>query len=408
VSSRSILINFGQRKTLRGAAHVYAFAVALTSGQHVSGWVPQSAVDPDIARMPTANAPNPNDGEYESDFVLTGGNLADYGSLKVIPGFTDTNGAASDYLVRPGNVLNMLYNLPCMGGVSNDTLPLGARFRRARVEAHAIPLYRPGGQQVVDWLVFVYGQVNGRYGWIARDALTAVPQGAPAPTPPPRGPEPRGPRRAVVEPAGRELLARPRLSQHEHREVGSPEAREGVERVARGRRLPQQRAEGRGLCRRGPAHRRQLHAQQRRPHLERRPGGERHVAHARPGVPAPVAALEVNDADPVRGRAELGVEGRHARVVERQVAARAPPDDHGLGRGAERAAVADGDAEARHGGRGGRPLARLGHHLVVVAAHGAEPTTAHRQGDAGMLYSAPSKRGSARESASGGGWVRGR
>jgi len=185
VSSRSVKINFGQRKTLRGAAHVYAFAVYLTSGQHVSGWVPQSAVDPDIARMRTANAPNPHEGEYESDFVLTGGNLAEYGNLKVIPNFTETNGAASDYLVRPGNVLNMLYNLPCMGGVSNDTLPLGARFRRARVEAHAIPLYRPGGQQVVDWLVFVYGHVNGRYGWIARDALTAVPRGAPAPSPTP-------------------------------------------------------------------------------------------------------------------------------------------------------------------------------------------------------------------------------
>lgn len=189
VSARTTQINFGQRKTLRGAPHVYAFATTLTTGAHVSGWVPQSAVDPDIARMPTADAPRPSAGEYESDFVLTGGDLAAFGDLKVIPGYTDSNGAASDYLVRPGNVLNLLYNLPCMGGVATDTLPLGVRFRRSRVEAHAIPLYRPGGRQVVDWLVFVYGHVNGRYGWIARDALTPVAPGsaapAPAPTPSP-------------------------------------------------------------------------------------------------------------------------------------------------------------------------------------------------------------------------------
>ena len=42
------------------------------------------------------------------------------------------NGAATDYPVRPGNVVNLLHGF--RGGVSDDTMPIGpgTKFRRAK------------------------------------------------------------------------------------------------------------------------------------------------------------------------------------------------------------------------------------------------------------------------------------
>ena len=81
--------------------------------------------------------------------------------------------AASDYLVRPGGVVNLCYNLPGTGGASDDTFPLGAIFRRSRGVTHVdVPLYHPGGPVRVGHLTFVYGHVGARYGWIARDAVS--------------------------------------------------------------------------------------------------------------------------------------------------------------------------------------------------------------------------------------------
>ncbi len=182
VSDRTVMINFGQRKTLRGAVHVYAFAVGLRSGVHVSGWVAERAVQGPIGRMPTASARNPGQGDYESEFVITGGDVAVFGDLKVRPNIPLTeNVAATDYLVRPGAVVNLLYALPGLGGVATDTLPLGAPFRRAQgVLARDLPLYRPSSARQVRTMRFVYGHVNGRYGWIARDAIAPRPASSPS------------------------------------------------------------------------------------------------------------------------------------------------------------------------------------------------------------------------------------
>jgi hypothetical protein len=175
VAENAVYLNYGQRKQIQGTTYVYAFATLLANGMHASGWIPEAKVVDDVARlMPTVSARDPGSGDYSTTFLVTGGNPAAYGDLKVDPRFNGPNDAAADYLVREGNVVNLLYNLPGVGGVSTDTFPIGAPFHRSRgVEAVAIPLYRPGGSSVVAHMTFVYGHVGSRHGWIAHAALTA-------------------------------------------------------------------------------------------------------------------------------------------------------------------------------------------------------------------------------------------
>lgn len=187
IRDASVKINFGQRKVINGRTYVYAFSVGLTSGTGASGWMLQSAVlDANIRSMPTVNARNPGQGSYETDWEITGGNPALYGDLKVRPNITESNVAATDYLRRAGNVVNVLYSLPGMGGVATDTLPLGVVFHRSHgVQEVDIALYHPGRSTVVGHMTFIYGHVSGRFGWIARDALTARSQ---TPAPPANNP----------------------------------------------------------------------------------------------------------------------------------------------------------------------------------------------------------------------------
>jgi hypothetical protein len=173
VTAPTIQINYGQRKTLLGAPHVYAFSAASTSGT-VSSWVRESAVEDPLTSMPTVLARDPGQGDYDEVLTITGGDPSLYGDAKVVPDSTSSNEAATDYLLRPGNVVNVLYALPRNGGVSNDTYPAGAglAFRRARgVASVYVYLYTKGTSTVVGTERFIYGHVNGRYGWIARDAL---------------------------------------------------------------------------------------------------------------------------------------------------------------------------------------------------------------------------------------------
>ncbi len=186
IRDASVKINFGQRKVINGRTFVYAFAVILSGGGGASGWMLQSAVlDAGIRSMPTVNARNPGQGSYETDWVVTGGNPDLYGELKVAPNITEGHVAASDYVVRAGNVVNVLYSLPGMGGVASDTLPLGVVFHRSHSVAEVqIALYLPARSTVVAHMTFIYGHVSGRFGWIARDALTDRSQMAQPPAQP--------------------------------------------------------------------------------------------------------------------------------------------------------------------------------------------------------------------------------
>jgi hypothetical protein len=182
VAAGSVKINFGQRKDINGEPHVYAFATTVKDGKvgangkdamGASGWIKESALkDGPLKQMPTVDAPRPLKGDLPGEYKITGGSANRFGDLKVVPNSKARNERASDYLLRPGNVTNLLYNLPGQGGVSTDTLPKGAPFvRAAGVEPVKIPLYRKGDDKVADHMTFVYGRSGDRYGWIAQDAL---------------------------------------------------------------------------------------------------------------------------------------------------------------------------------------------------------------------------------------------
>jgi hypothetical protein len=173
IVSHAVRINYGQRKTLLNAPFVYVLGVTLADGSGASGWVPESAIAEDIGYMHTVRAEDPGQGDYQTVFTITGGDVSAYGDLKVNPNVKELHQAASDYLVRAGNVVNFCYNLPGTGGASDDTFPIGAPFHRSLGVEHVdIPLYYPRGRVRVGHLTFVYGHVGSRWGWIARDALT--------------------------------------------------------------------------------------------------------------------------------------------------------------------------------------------------------------------------------------------
>jgi hypothetical protein len=176
-----VLINYGARKSIGGTDHVYAFATKLEGGVHASGWVREKALKHGpIGRMPTVRLHDPGQGDYDTVWTVTGGNPAAFAGLKVVKDYDDGGCNATDYLARPGGVVNLLYNLPGSGGVSIDTYPLNVPFRRSRgVLELDVSLYHEGGTKVVRTMAFVYGHIGNRYGWIARDALSASgPSGA--------------------------------------------------------------------------------------------------------------------------------------------------------------------------------------------------------------------------------------
>lgn len=216
LAADAVKINYGQRKTItytyadghqRTETYVYAFATKINAPGHdhpmgASGWIPLSGLKDSTAKRHYAAdlrdvvAHGPRGGDAPQRYVVTGGSdkLDLYGDLKVNPG-NDGSGVsrkenlkATDYLRRPGDVVNLLYSLPGHGGAANDTFKSGAEFvPAAGVPRVRIPLYlpkNPTAQERSDWrnndiphyMEFVYGRVGERYGWIAADALT--PKGA--------------------------------------------------------------------------------------------------------------------------------------------------------------------------------------------------------------------------------------
>jgi hypothetical protein len=185
VAGSSVRINFGTRKTISGEPYVYAFASKMTNGITASGWVRELALKHGpIERMPTVKGKNPGHGDYEATWTVTGGDPSKFEGLKVTKGFDDSGRNATDYLKRPGDVVNLLYNLPGMGGVSIDTYPLNVKFKRSKsVSELDVPVYKAGSTKVARVMKFIYGHIGSRYGWIARDALVLDPSSPPEPPP---------------------------------------------------------------------------------------------------------------------------------------------------------------------------------------------------------------------------------
>lgn len=186
VTDAQIRINYGQRKRLpNGTTVVYAFAVGTTNGA-ASGWVREADVTESLAYMSTETLASPGSGDYVAQWRITGGPLpvrAFYGDMVLHNTHRPCTHYPTDYLLRRGNVVNELYNLPGMGGVSLDTYTAETPnvFRRSiGVALHPIPFYQkdsPLNSAPFGYMDFMYGHVNGRYGWIARDAVTTDPVG---------------------------------------------------------------------------------------------------------------------------------------------------------------------------------------------------------------------------------------
>lgn len=182
--------NFGQRKTIGGASHLYAWAVALVEGGSASGWVREDSVHrvSTIGKMLTAAPGKPDGGFYETDWVVTGGDINDqgelllnakYGDRKVNPN-AQKGEAASDYLTRQWDpatkvgYVNHLYNIPGTGGMTDDTLPLCVHFKRFKtVNEVTLELYFFDSASQSDLkLHFDFGEINGRRGWMTKEMLT--------------------------------------------------------------------------------------------------------------------------------------------------------------------------------------------------------------------------------------------
>jgi hypothetical protein len=180
--STQVKINYGQRKVLpNGESAVYVWD-AVTDDGHQSGWIYESSLTESLAIMPTVAAADPGQGDYPRTFVITGGSesrIAYYDQMVLCADVRPCGPAPNHYMLRPGGVMNIIWSLPGVGGVSNDTyLVEGAavHFRRAKgVPLLSVPYYdkdSPAGSPAVGQMQFMYGHVGDRYGWVAVEALS--------------------------------------------------------------------------------------------------------------------------------------------------------------------------------------------------------------------------------------------
>ena len=204
-------INYGQRRMIGGVAHVYAFAVSITprdgttprcggSTYGASGWIREDSLTPqaqaDLRAMPTHPAPSAS--TTGTAYLVTGAPAdhyyvsaapacpapAEFNDRRVRSYFTGGHVAASDYVVRDGNVINLLFSLAGRGGVATDTVPVSTAARPVRfvsasnVDPVAMPIYRPCAGTSDGTQTFVYGHVEtpdgARWGWIDRANLTRM------------------------------------------------------------------------------------------------------------------------------------------------------------------------------------------------------------------------------------------
>jgi hypothetical protein len=199
-----VSINFGQvkRMTVAGsstpAAYVYAWD-ATADGKSASGWVLAKAITDPAFKLYDL-PPRPGSAFAQTSYVVK--SAEDYGctpgtyvsatclppwaQLKIRPKSTaDVSEKARDYMLRDGNVLNLVYQTPLVGGASTDTFLVSARrlgFRRLKSTSSdrrtilRISLYETkdathAGLKVVGKMYFVYGEIAGRFGWVAAAAV---------------------------------------------------------------------------------------------------------------------------------------------------------------------------------------------------------------------------------------------
>ncbi len=199
-----VKINFGQLKkmTVAGSAtekqYVYAFSVD-AGGHSASGWVAAAGItDPAFKRYDLP--PRAGSSFAATSYVVKsaedyGCAPASYVSTTCLPAWAqlkirpksgpDVSEKARDYMLRDGNVLNLAYQTPLVGGAATDTFVVSAgalAFKRLKSTSAShrtilrIALYETkdathAGTKVVGKMYFVYGEMAGRFGWVAAAAI---------------------------------------------------------------------------------------------------------------------------------------------------------------------------------------------------------------------------------------------
>lgn len=203
-----VRVNWGQMRDIqlpgqqRPSRFVYVLS-GLAGNVAASGWVPFSAIvdKTDLEKM-GAHAPRHVRAFASTSYVVKSAidwkqdpktfvadNLPAWAQAGVGVATAHVKPQAGDYLLRNGNVINLIYSTPGVGGASTDTFLVEHEqlaFRRVTSTAARPTLVRiPVDDAKKKSMVFAFGWIAGRFGWIALDAIksSAVAKSAPPPAP---------------------------------------------------------------------------------------------------------------------------------------------------------------------------------------------------------------------------------
>lgn len=186
-----VMVNFGQKKsmTIGGAKNTYVYAFSVRAGGvAASSWIPLSAVKrkATLSKMPRVVAPKLS-GFAGTSYVLKSAKdwnqqeatfdadkLPAWAKGKIAKG-GGGNKQAGDYLLRPGNVLNLIYSTPAVGGAATDTFLVSdstVGFKRVKSTKDRPTLVRiPVASNDKKAMYFAYGEIAGRSGWVAAASI---------------------------------------------------------------------------------------------------------------------------------------------------------------------------------------------------------------------------------------------
>lgn len=186
-------INFGQMKRMQGAGdaaprpYVYAFNVFIGGTLDSSGWIPLDDVvqKAELVKM-GSHAPRRVRSFVSTKYVIKSARdwgqtpetfasdrLPAWAQSKVAPG--PGSRKVRDYLLRDGNLINLAYGTPRVGGAATDTFYVADAalgFKRVRSTTRRPTLVRvPVDDRSRPTLIFAYGSIEGRFGWVAIPAF---------------------------------------------------------------------------------------------------------------------------------------------------------------------------------------------------------------------------------------------
>lgn len=187
VGGTCVKVNFGQMKSINGAPYVYAFNVFINGVLDSSGWVPLANVTEkrELVRM-GSHAPRRVGNLASTKYVIksardwnqtqdtfASAKLPGWSLSKVAPG--PGSRKVGDYLLRDGNLINLAYGTPRVGGAATDTFYVEhetVEFKRARSTKQRPTLVRvPVDDKNRPTLIFAYGSIAGRFGWVSIPAF---------------------------------------------------------------------------------------------------------------------------------------------------------------------------------------------------------------------------------------------